>query len=235
MTAGTDERAGRSQLTAAVRRLDQLGLNHNASGNASVRVGDQLLVTPSGIPSADLTDDDLVLLDLDGRPARDGQRTATSEWHLHTLLARRRPDVSAVVHTHSPEATAASALAEVLPVVHYVVARFGSGGLRRAPYATYGTEELAVNVADTLNGDGDACLMANHGAIALGADLDAAVALALDVEWYCTVVRRARQQGTPTVLDGDEIDRVAERFRTYGQPRSHPQDATAPTGAPEEG
>jgi L-fuculose-phosphate aldolase len=176
-----------------------------------------LLVTPSGIPASELADDDLVLLDADGTPAREGQRAPTSEWQLHSLIARRRPDATAIVHTHSPEATAAASVAELLPSVHYVVARFGGGGLRRAPYATYGTEALATNVTDTLAEDADACLMANHGAIAIGADLDAAVALALDVEWFCGVVRRATQLGTPTVLDATEIDRVADRFGTYGQ------------------
>jgi L-fuculose-phosphate aldolase len=212
-----DERRHREALVAAVRRLDDLGLNQNSSGNLSVRVGQLLLVTPSGIPAVHLGADDLVLIDADGRPSRPDQRIPSSEWRLHTLVAARRPDVAAVVHTHSVEATAAAVSGAPLPAVHYVVARFGADHLPCAPYATYGTAELASNVADTLGARGMAALMANHGAIALGADLDSAVTLAIDVEWFCAVTRRARSYDRPQALDGDEIARVAERFRTYGQ------------------
>ncbi len=205
----------RAAIVEAVRRLDALGLNQNASGNLSVRVATDLAVTPSGIPSQSITADDIVLLDLDGRPTTDGQRRPTSEWRLHTEIIRRRPDVGAVVHTHSVEATAAATAGANLPAVHYVAARFGTAGLRCAPYATYGTAELAVAVADTLGDSGMACLMANHGAIALGSSLDDAVALAIDVEWFCSVFRRAVD---PVVLSDDEITRVTELFDDYGQP-----------------
>lgn len=208
----------RAALTVAAHRLDTFGLNHNASGNAGVRVGDGVLVTPSGIPADHLTPDDMVLLDGTGAPAHDGQRRPTSEWQLHLEVLRRRPDVDAIVHTHSPEATAAATVGEPLPSIHYVAARFGGNALACAPYATYGTAELARLVADTLGDRRAACLMANHGAIVLAADLDAAVALALDVEWFCGVVRRARQHGDPVALADDEITRVAELFCSYGQP-----------------
>jgi L-fuculose-phosphate aldolase len=125
--------------------------------------------------------------------------------------------VGAVVHTHSPEATAASAIGTAVPAVHYVVARFGAPVLPCARYATYGTPELAAHVCQTLGTAGMACLLANHGAVALGADLEAAVALALDVEWFCGVHRRALQLGTPVVLPPEEVARVAERFVGYGQ------------------
>jgi L-fuculose-phosphate aldolase len=212
------ERAARSALVAAAQRLDEFGLNHNASGNAGVRVGTNLLVTPSGLPADRMTPDDMVLLDDDGTPVRAGQRSPTSEWQLHLEILRRRPDVVAIAHTHSPEATAAATVGEPLPAIHYVAARFGGNALACAPYATYGTAALATLVADTLGSERAACLMANHGAIALGADLDSAVALALDVEWFCGVVRRARQHGDPVVLADDEIERVALLFKTYGQP-----------------
>jgi L-fuculose-phosphate aldolase len=218
-THGTDdESAARSALVAVVRRLDELGLNHNSSGNASVRVGANLLVTPSGLPADRLTPDDMVLIDGDGAPAHGGQRRPTSEWQLHVEILRRRLDVGAIAHTHSPEATGAATVGEPLPAIHYVAARFGGNALACAPYATYGTAALAALVADTLGAGRSACLMANHGAIALGADLDSAVALALDVEWFCGVVRRARQHGDPVVLTDDEVERVAVLFATYGQP-----------------
>jgi L-fuculose-phosphate aldolase len=212
------ERDARPALVDASQRLEAAGLNHNSSGNLSVRVGDRVLVTPSGIPAHVLRPDDLVLLDADGAPTDDRGRVPTSEWRLHVLLLQRRPDVDAVVHTHSPEATAASTLGRSVPAVHYVIARFGGTDLPCAPYATYGTEELAHHVAATLGANGHACLMANHGAIALGRDLGSAVSLALDVEWLCGVHRRACQLGSPQVLDDDEIARVAERFSRYGQP-----------------
>lgn len=205
----------RSAIVAAVRRLDELGLNQNSSGNISVRIGDTLAVTPSGIPARSMVDGDVVIVDLDGRPTVDGQRLPTSEWRLHTEIVRRRPDVEAVVHTHSVEATAAATTGAPIPPIHYVAARFGTDGLRCAPYATYGTADLAVNVADTLGDTGMACLMANHGAIAVGASLDAALALAVDVEWFCSVARRAVD---PVALPADEVARVARLFESYGQP-----------------
>lgn len=216
---GATEDGLRHELVDAARRLDAAGLNVNSSGNLSVRVGDdRLLVTPSGIPPTVMTADDQVLLDLDGTPVGSPRRVATSEWRLHVAVATARPDVRAIVHTHSPEATAAAALARAVPAVHYVVARFGGHELPCAPYATYGTAELATLVADTLGDDGRACLMANHGAVTVADDLDRAVALALDVEWLCGVHRRARQLGDPVVLDPQEIARVARLFARYGQP-----------------
>ena len=141
----------------------------------------------------------------------------TSEWRLHVAVLKARPDVAAVVHTHSPEATAAACTGRPLPAVHYVVARTGGSSVPVAPYATYGSEELAVNVIGAL-GDGMACLMANHGLLTVGSTLGAAVALAADVEWLAGVWRRASMLGGAVVLSDDEIARVADQFRSYGQP-----------------
>ncbi len=215
-----DETAARRALIDAVRRLDAAGLNHNSSGNASVRVGPAVLVTPSGIPTDRLDTTDPVLVDRDGRPLRAGQRVPTSEWRLHLRVLANRPDVEAIVHTHSPEATAAATLGEDLPATHYVVARFGGHTLACAPYATYGSAELADHVARVLGARRSACLMANHGALAVAADLDTAVELAIDVEWFCGVTRRARTVGEPVVLSDEEVDRVAGKLATYGQPRA---------------
>ena len=213
-----DEAVARRELVGVAQRLDALGHNVNSSGNLSVRVAGGLLVTPSGIPAADLVADDMVPLDDAGEPIDAAGRRPTSEWRLHVEILRRRHDVGAIVHTHSVEATAAAVTGTTVPPIHYVAARFGGGGLRCAPYHTYGTAELASAVADTLDSDGHACLMANHGAIALGADLTSACALVIDVEWFCAVHRRAVALGDPVVLDAEEIDRVARLFATYGQP-----------------
>ena len=131
----------------------------------------------------------------------------------------RRRQTRAVVHTHSPEATAAAVIGQAIPAVHYVVARFGGTVLPCASYATYGSAELAGSVAETLGERFSACLMANHGAVAVGADLATAASLATDVEWLCGVWRRAQALGEPVVLDDAEIERVAARLATYGQPR----------------
>lgn len=225
-----NEDDARTALVGATRRLAAEGLNVNASGNLSVRVGDDVLVTPSGIPPGRMGEGDCVLLDGDGGRLRPGERVPTSEWRLHTELYRRRPDLAAIVHTHSPEATAIAALNAAVPAVHYVVARFGGSTLPCAPYATYGSAELAVNVADTIGATGTACLMANHGAISVGRDLSSALASALDVEWLCGVYRRARSIGRPVVLDVAEIACVAERLATYGQPPEDPEHPVPGTG-----
>ncbi len=196
--------------------LQDEGLNANASGNASVRVAEGILVTPSGIPAGAMHPQDCVLLDNQGQ-VRDGHRTPTSEWRIH-VGAMARPDIGAVVHTHSLEATAASTGCTALPAVHYVVARFGATKLPCADYATYGSAELSDHVMAALGPSGTACLMANHGALMVGPDLDSAVALAVDVEWFCGVHRRAVAQGQPAVLSDEEIRLVAERFTRYGQP-----------------
>jgi L-fuculose-phosphate aldolase len=221
MTASGLLADARQALVAATAQLEDAGLNHNTSGNVGVRVGTAVLVTPTGVPAAELTPQDGVLLDAEGRQIG-GHRRPTSEWQLHAEILRRRPEVGAIVHTHSPEATAAAAVGDHLPAVHYVAARFGTApdgrpGLGCAPYATYGSAELAVRVADALGTTANACLMANHGAIAVAEDLDAAVALAVDLEWFCGVHRRAAQLGTPTALDDGEIHRVREKFAGYGQ------------------
>lgn len=213
-----DEAALRHALVAAARRLDDAGLNHNATGNLSVRVPRGILITPTGIPAPSLAPDDCVVLDAEGRPLDPGARVPSSEWQLHVAVYRRQ-DVGAIVHTHSLEAAAVAALGVAVPAVHYVVARFGGTTLPCAPYATYGSTELADSVAATLGSRGRACLMANHGAVAAGRDLRSAISLAIDVEWLCGVYRRARQMGDPVVLDDAELARVAERFRGYGQPR----------------
>ena len=212
-----NESDARRTLVGAARRLEDSGLNHNASGNLSLRAGRGILVTPTGIPASLMEPDDGVMLAADGTPLDPGARLPTSEWRLHLALYRRR-DVGAVVHTHSLEATAAATLARPVPAVHYVVARFGGSMLPCAPYATYGSQELAENVAATVGGSGMACLMANHGSVAVAADLATAMSLAADVEWLCGIWRRALQLGTPVVLDDAEIAGVRERLRNYGQP-----------------
>ena len=212
-----DEVWGRAAVVDAARRLEALGLNQGTAGNVGLRIEGGLLVTPTGLPPAALGDDDVVALDAHGAVRAGERRRPTSEWRLHAAVLAARPDVAAVVHTHSPEATAVSCLRHSLPAVHYVVAWTGKPAVPCADYATYGSAALAANVVAALAGGG-ACLMANHGLLTVAATLDRAVALAADVEWLARVHRLAVAQGAPVVQADDEFARVADRVRTYGQP-----------------
>ena len=190
------------------------GLVVGTSGNVSARVGDRIAITPTGVDYAELTPESIVLLDGDGAVVA-GDLAPTSELPLHLALYRlagRR--VGAVVHTHAVHATAVSLLVDELPAVHYNLAVLG-GPVRVARYAGYGTPELADAVVDAL-GTSHGCLMANHGAVTVGANLAAAYDRALQLEWLCRVWLTARAVGEPRPLPPGELDRMVERMRTYG-------------------
>lgn len=205
----------RERLCATARRMSELGLTPGLSGNASARTATGFLVTPSAMPYGDLRPDDLVELRADGS-ARPGQRTPSSEWQLHRDLYAGRPDVDAIVHTHSLYCTSIACLRRPLPAVHYMIALAGTDEVACADYATYGSAELAANVLRALNG-ADACLMANHGMVALGKTLDAALRLAAELETVAGHYWHAAAIGTPHVLSTDEIHRVRHKFATHGQ------------------
>lgn len=207
----------RTDVVACLVALDRHGLNVGTAGNVSARCGNGVLVSPSGLPVEHIGADDIVLLDLDGRIVT-GHRAPTSEWRLHIEVLRARPEVGAIVHAHSPECTAVAVHGRALPAVHYVIARAGGTVVPCAPYATYGTPELAAHVVATLGEAYHACLLANHGMIALGSSLTAALGLARDLEWAAGVYRRAQAYGDPTILSDANMERVAEQFRRYGQP-----------------
>ena len=194
------------------RRMAADRLVVGSSGNISVRVRDLVAVTPTGIEYADLMPDAISIIDLDGRHL-DGA-PPTSEAPLHLALYHRRRDTRAVVHTHSFHATAASMLVDQLPPVHYLLGLFG-GAVHTAAYATFGTAELAASVVAAL-GDRHACLMANHGAVAVGGSLAAAYDRALQLEWLCEVWLTARTVGRPRLLPPGELTRVTEQLRAYG-------------------
>lgn len=209
--------AEREAVLEAMRELDRLGLNHGTSGNVGLRVAGGVLVTPTAMPSHVCEPADIVLLGPDGSPVPGERRLPTSEWRIHVDVLARRLDVDAVVHTHSTEATAVAARREPLRAVHYAIARAGGPEVPCAAYATYGTPELSANVLAALGDRLVACLMANHGLVALGRDLGSAVSLAVELEWLAAVDRRARTNGEPVVLPDAEIERVVERFRGYRQ------------------
>jgi L-fuculose-phosphate aldolase len=210
----------RSELIATARRMSDLGLTPGMSGNVSVRSGDGLLVTPSGMPYDQLTPDDAVVLSGDGT-ARPGQRAPTTEWRLHTGILAARRDVNAIVHTHSLYSTSIAMLRRAIPAVHYMIALAGTDEVPCAEYATFGSAELAVSAAAALRG-GRACLLANHGMVALGATLPEALKLAAEIETLAAQYWHACQIGTPHVLDSAELARVRSRFAEYGQRRRRP-------------
>jgi L-fuculose-phosphate aldolase len=205
----------RSELVATARRMSALGLTPGMSGNVSVRSERGLLVTPSGMPYDELQADDAVQLAGDGT-ARPGQRAPTTEWRLHRDILAARSDVNAIVHTHSLFCTCLSMLRRPLPAVHYSIVLANADEVPCADYATFGSAELATHVVAALRG-GNACLMANHGMVALGATLPAALRLAAEIETLASQYWHACQLGSPHVLDGAELARVRARFAEYGQ------------------
>jgi len=204
------------QRAAVVRyahRMVSDGLVVGTSGNLSVRVGDLLVVTPSGLDYDALTPETVCVCDLSGDLV-DGPLQPTSEMPMH-LAVYRHTGHGAVVHTHSTAATAVSVLVDELPSVHYLVALFG-GSVRVARYATYGTGELAEHMLNALSGR-TGCILANHGTVTVGDDLASAYLLSRYLEWLCDVWLRAQSAGTPRVLPDAEIQRVVEKLATYGQ------------------
>lgn len=204
-------------LVATARRTVADGLVVGTSGNVSVRVGDTVLVTPSGVPYDRLAPEDVTGVDLDGRQVL-GTLRPTSELPMH-LAVYRTTDARAVVHTHAVHATAVSTLVRELPLIHYMAAAMG-GAVRVAPYATYGTPELAENMLRALTGR-SACLLQNHGTVAHGVSLDQAYDRTAQLEWMCRVWLTASSVPglTPHLLTGEQVAEVEERLRGYGQRR----------------
>jgi L-fuculose-phosphate aldolase len=203
--------AERARICDYGRRMAGDRLVVGSSGNISTRTDDLVVVTPTGIEYVDLTPDLISVVDLDGHQLAGAP--PTSELPLHLALYRQRP-VGAIVHTHSVHATAASMLVDQLPPVHYLLGIFG-GAVRVARYATFGTAALAASVLTAL-GDGNGCLLANHGAVTVGANLAAAYDRAAQLEWLCEVWLAARTAGRPRHLPPGELARVTELVRDYG-------------------
>ncbi|WP_330291957.1 class II aldolase/adducin family protein [Streptomyces sp. NBC_00576] len=202
-------------LVATARRTVADGLVVGTSGNVSVRVGDTVLVTPSGVPYDRLTPEGIVGVDLTGRQIL-GTLTPTSELPMH-LAVYGATDARAVVHTHAVHATAVSTLVRELPLIHYMAGDLG-GPVRVAPYATYGTEELAENMLGALAGRA-ACLLQNHGTLTHGATLDQAFDRTAQLEWMCRVWLTASSLPglSPTLLSEEQVREAGERLKAYGQ------------------
>ncbi|MGW0736167.1 class II aldolase/adducin family protein [Streptomyces sp. NPDC002851] len=209
-----------AELVATARRTASEGLVVGTSGNVSVRVGELILITPSGVPYDRLGPDDTVAVDLDGHQVL-GTLKPTSELPLHLAVYRNTDagagDTAAVVHTHAVHATAVSTLVEELPSIHYMTAALG-GPVRVAPYALYGTDELADNMLRALDGR-TGCLLQNHGTVTYGSTLDQAYDRTAQLEWMCHLwLTAASLPGrTPSLLSLDQLAEVAEQLKGYGQ------------------
>ena len=207
------ETAARKAIIEACLAMNASGLNRGTSGNVSTRWGEGLLITPSGIPYERLGPADIVLLAMDG--GHEGKHKPSSEWRFHRDILAARPEVGAVVHTHSLHATTLAIRSMEIPALHYMIAAAGGPTIRCAPYATFGTAALSRNALAALEGR-SCCLLANHGVIATGSTLERALWLAGEVETLAQQYLLSLTIGGPNILSDDEIGRVAEKFESYG-------------------
>ncbi len=218
----------REQLLEISRQLCQKGLNRGTSGNVSLRATNEagqpgFLITPSGLAVEKMTTDDMVWMDFSAN--WEGQRQPSSEWRFHLDILQSRPQVNAVIHTHSMFATTLSTFRRDIPPFHYMIALAGGDTIRCAPYALFGSQLLSDHALAALY-DRKACLLANHGMIAIGESLDKTLRIAEEVETLCEQYLRALQIGEPHLLTSEEMREVLEKFKGYGdwgqKPESKP-------------
>ena len=211
----TGQREASLAIIAAAQSMDAAGFTPNKSGNVSQRFADGYLITPAAQPYATLQADDIVHLNAAGHVKRSRHRPS-SEWSMHAMIYRQRPDAHAILHNHSPNATALSATRRGIPPFHYMIA-VARGDIRCANYATFGTDALAENAVAAL-ADRNAALLANHGVVAIGATLSAALSVAIEVENLARQYLLLLAAGlTPTLLDDAEMAVVLKKFRDYGR------------------
>ncbi|WP_153111684.1 class II aldolase/adducin family protein [Propionivibrio limicola] len=208
----------RQQLIDTARRMAPAGLNRGTAGNVSVRAIENgesgYLITPTGMAYEALTPADIVFMRMDGTPV--GPRQPSSEWRFHHDIYAARADAGAILHAHAPFATSLACLRRDIPPFHYMIARFGGDTIRCADYATFGTQELSDHALTALR-DRCACLLANHGLLVFGHDLEQALALGVELEELCEQYWRACQLGAPVLLDNEEMAIVLAKFAGYGQ------------------
>jgi L-fuculose-phosphate aldolase len=223
----------RTAIIAACKHMNAIGLNQGTSGNISARFGDRMLITPSGVPYQDMAAEDLAAMPIQGDYGSwEGPLAPSTEWRFHLDITRARPEVGAIVHAHSTFATALAIARKEIPACHYMIAAAGGPTIRCASYATYGTKELSDAALQALQ-DRTACLLANHGMIATGPNLDKAMWLAVELETIARQYVVSLSIGGPVLLSNAEIARVKEGFKSYG-PRGR-DEAGAPAKAKGEG
>jgi L-fuculose-phosphate aldolase len=197
-------------------KLLKAGLNHGATGNCSCRAGDNFLITPSGISNNDLDPKMMVKIDLQGNIINQGHNLEpSSEWRFHQAILREKKEINAVVHTHSPFASTLSVLNLEIPSFHYMIAVAGGDSVRCASYAMFGTQNLSDNILKSLH-NRKACLIANHGLVSIGRDLEEAYMIAEEIEHLSHLYIEAKKVGQPKLLSKKEMNEVIERFNSYG-------------------
>lgn len=207
----------KKELVEYGKKMSAEGLSSGTSGNLSIYLKEEgvVLITPSGIGYFDTEPEDIVVMDLDGNIV-EGSRKPSSEWHLHTLFYKNKPEARAVVHTHSKYCTTLSTLRMTIKAVHYVIADAGTDEVPCAPYRRYGTEELAKVAVESAK-ESNAVLLANHGIVVCGKNLKSAYGLAKGMEYVAEIQVTAMSVGEPVVLTKEEMEEVMEGFKTYGQ------------------
>jgi len=213
------DRAVRQQIIDLCLEMNATGLNQGTSGNISARLGAAMLITPSGVPYGELEPDAIVSMQIDDDEyAWEGDLKPSSEWHFHRAILQAKPEQDAIVHTHSTFATVLSIARRDIPACHYMIGAFGGATVRCADYATFGTPELSRNVLEAMR-ERSACLLANHGMVACGKDLDKAMWAAVELETLSRQYFHSLQLGQPFILDDAEMDNVIEKFKSYGPSR----------------
>ena len=207
----------RGELLSCYRELLAAGLGTGTSGNVSGRTADGMLITPTGIAPDQMQAEQLVAMSLEGVVAPN-QLLPSSEWHMHAAIYQARPDVGAVVHCHSRFATTLACTGRTIPAIHYMIAVTGSSEIPLVPYETFGTEALARSAAQALR-QGQACLLANHGQIAVGADPAVALRVAIEVEELAAIYWHALAVGGEQILTEQQMGEVKDAFVDYGQQR----------------
>lgn len=204
----------RQQLIDTALAMNASGINQGTSGNLSVRFEDGMLITPSGVRYERLSSDDIVFVDRNGHAQ--GPRKPSSEWRFHHDIYGTRNDAQAVVHAHPRYCSSLACLNRSIPAFHYMVAVAGGKDIRCAAYATFGSQQLSDNVIAALE-NRKACLMGNHGMVCLENKLEKALALAIEVEHLAATYSQSLLIGDPNILDDEEMEKVIEKFRSYGE------------------
>lgn len=200
----------RNEVVKTARKLSA-----GRTGNLSIRVDNGFLITPTGVPNEELKMDRIVLIQSDGTSSAD-QMQPSSEWRFHSDLYQKRSDISAIIHTHSTYATTLACLQKEIPAFHYMIAEAGGDNIRCAEYATFGTQALSDNIIVAMQ-DRKACLMANHGMLAVGENLKQVFDLSSQVEELAKQYILALQIGDPIILSKEEMATNIEKFKTYGK------------------
>jgi len=207
----------RKKIIELCLEMNNSGLNQGTSGNISARVDTEMLITPSGVPYEELEPADISSMSLENDAYEwDGPCKPSSEWHFHRKILQAKPELGAIIHTHSTFATVVSIARENIPACHYMIAAFGGNSVNCAEYETFGTPELSTSILTAMESR-TACLLANHGMIAGGVNLDKAMWAAVELETLSKQYYHSKLFGNMHILPDEEMAIVLEKFKSYGQ------------------